>query len=111
MIGATERELRALDRFWHAHCFNCSGCRADLSGSFFSVEGQPYCENCANSKSAATTGSCFNCNRPIASGAYVSYEGRGYHNECFTCSRCRTVLDLSGFYTLNNQPVCGNCTR
>jgi len=55
------------------------------------------------------TGQCFSCSEEVESGGCTAL-GRTYHQECFRCFNCKTVID-GKFFTEEDQPFCGNCSK
>jgi hypothetical protein len=96
----------ALGKHWHKHCFTCHDCNAPLGGQFIARDGNPICQNCAN----RSLPKCHSCQRELV-GDYTNYDGKGYHNQCFRCGKCNTQLELSGFYSVGGQAVCGRCVH
>jgi len=96
----------ALGKHWHKHCFVCQQCNQQLSGQFVNSNGYPICHNC----STKSLPKCLSCNRELI-GDYTNFDGKSYHNDCFKCGRCGTKLQLSGFYNVGGQTVCGRCVK
>jgi hypothetical protein len=42
---------------------------------------------------------------------YISFEDRHWHNDCFTCQRCRTSLVGRGFLTEGSEIICPDCGK
>jgi uncharacterized CHY-type Zn-finger protein len=54
--------------------------------------------------------SCYKCSQPLT-GTYITYEGKSYHNACFTCTMCNTLMSHESFFIVNGQPACQNCAN
>jgi len=105
-------EVVALGSHYHPHCFTCADCGSELPAKFYNRDGSAICENC-NKKGGGTTSSgtkifCGKCNRAITD-TFVSYEGKSFHDDCFTCYSCRKVLPLDNFYNVERNPHCYDC--
>lgn len=106
-ILPTTRKLSALGKHWHADCFRCTGCSSLLDTTFYVKNNSPYCGNC--SQSSAIDGSsarCSDCGLDINGGStFVSYGGRSYHQNCFKCFKCKTVLNHERFYNVGGTVI------
>jgi len=94
--------------FYHAACFKCNLCGASLESSFiWNDQGKICCEPCGRksqksiSVTSATNERCGKCNKPFENGSKMLNveEGIKYHEHCFTCFVCGTVIGV-GSYTL-----------
>lgn len=112
--------IQALDQSWHQKCFVCKKCKKDFSkdDGQFMVEGQsPICLKCSK-KVNSSRGSearkkqqcCHRCKKvlPPSSTMLIALE-RFYHRECFTCCKCRSLLEGNQFVALGNDPACPEC--
>jgi len=109
-IPATTRKVMALGNSYHAQCFNCGNCGKALQGQFYNKGGKPHCEDC--SRANIVTDSCFNCKLNITPGtSFIRYEGKVYHETCFSCTSCKKVLPVNNFFNLNSQIVCESCSH
>ena len=45
----------------------------------------------------------------LIDGAYSVYDGKSYHNKCFTCSRCKKEFTERQFFRINGLPACAPC--
>eukprot|EP01060_Flectonema_neradi_P029327 TRINITY_DN4028_c0_g1_i1.p1 TRINITY_DN4028_c0_g1~~TRINITY_DN4028_c0_g1_i1.p1 ORF type:complete len:742 (+),score=148.88 TRINITY_DN4028_c0_g1_i1:82-2307(+) len=81
------------ERF-HKNCFTCGICCSILSDKFVKYNNK-YChEACVkkrrSSSSSSSSSSCNTCGKKLLGG--VSFEGKRYHDKCFTCSHCQLVI-------------------
>jgi len=106
-ISYSESNIQALGKSWHQKCFSCTKCGTQLSGTFYSKDSQPFCQSC--STQAMTAGTCISCSRTIRDSPFIRYRENMYHEDCFTCSSCKSRLDPSSFFSFNGSPVCSNC--
>jgi len=54
--------------------------------------------------------SCWKCNQGISPGqSFLNALGHTWHESCFSCRTCNTRLGTGEFYTVNNEPFCGQC--
>ena len=42
---------------------------------------------------------------------FISFEGRHWHNDCFTCSSCKTSMVGKGFITDAEDILCPDCAK
>uniref|UniRef100_A0A8C2U4T7 Leupaxin n=1 Tax=Coturnix japonica TaxID=93934 RepID=A0A8C2U4T7_COTJA len=112
--GAGLAHLKAT-AMWHWGCLNMCGLTAGLddlrclyqpydsplqdcmssftNGSFFELEGRPYCELHFHQRQGSV---CHGCGRPIT-GRCITAAGRKYHPEHFICSYCLGQLHKGTF--------------
>eukprot|EP00092_Neocalanus_flemingeri_P032822 GFUD01035698.1.p1 GENE.GFUD01035698.1~~GFUD01035698.1.p1 ORF type:complete len:398 (+),score=121.48 GFUD01035698.1:82-1194(+) len=100
------------DQPWHRECFTCSHCQQSLAGlSFTSRQDQPYCADCA---ALLFSKKCSACAKPITGMGgtrFISFEGRHWHNACFSCSSCPTSLVGKGFISDKEDVICPECAK
>lgn len=101
-------EMIAISKHYHPQCFRCSDCATVIASKFYNREGQPVCDDCMNRVEAAKRKKCDRCSNPVT-GAYVAYEGRSFHDECFKCAECLKLLPIDDFYSVNGNPSCFDC--
>uniref|UniRef100_A0A493T3Y9 Leupaxin n=1 Tax=Anas platyrhynchos platyrhynchos TaxID=8840 RepID=A0A493T3Y9_ANAPP len=90
----TDNYLSALQGVWHPECFVCADCLTGFaSGSFFELEGRPYCETHFHQRQGTV---CHGCGRPVT-GRCVTAAGRKYHPEHFICAYCLGQLHKGSF--------------
>jgi len=66
------------------------------------------CKTCYNE---ALAPKCAGCGKGLV-GKYRILDNLGeFHNECFKCSMCSSVLGDAEFYMLNGAPTCENCVN
>ncbi|XP_062350774.1 leupaxin isoform X2 [Cinclus cinclus] len=127
--------LSALQGVWHTECFVCtvSGTVTGMvdihitgvfpgpcqpsplvpqecltgfsSGSFFELEGRPYCELHFHQRQGTL---CHSCGRPIT-GRCITVVGRRYHPEHFVCSYCMRRLHKGTFSECGDKMYCQPC--
>lgn len=92
-----------------AHIIICSSCNNAVHGRRYITEpsGKILCDNCE--KNAPR---CHKCNLIIgldADSKKLSNNAQ-YHQECFSCSSCNTIINEPEFYeTPNKEPLCLKC--
>lgn len=99
--------IAALEGYWHPDCFICQeqGCGPFKQGSFFELDGLPYCEKHFLARKGAA---CAQCSQPI-NGKCVSAMGRRYHPHHFLCTFCQNTLTQGIFKEHNDKPFCHSC--
>ncbi|XP_076364659.1 paxillin-like [Tachypleus tridentatus] len=101
-----EKYISALKGQWHAQCFVCRDCGQTFEGgSFFDLDGKPYCEKHYHAKRGTL---CGGCKKPI-SGQCVSAINQKYHPEHFVCHYCQKQLTTSNFKEKQEKPYCVEC--
>ncbi|TPX34012.1 hypothetical protein SmJEL517_g03269 [Synchytrium microbalum] len=80
--------VSACDKTYHPECFTCATC-TEMLNEFFEYEGKAYCPTHIH---AAKGLLCFSCNKPLTTD-YLLASGKGFHTECFVCSKCKTSLE------------------
>ncbi|NXW89251.1 LPXN protein, partial [Alopecoenas beccarii] len=129
--AVTDNYLSALQGVWHPECFVCAvsaaGWRARGvsvsrgpaslplspqeclsgfdSGSFFELDGRPYCELHFHQRQGSL---CHGCSRPVA-GRCITAAGRRYHPEHFVCSYCLGQLQKGTFRERGDKMYCQPC--
>jgi len=110
----TGTEMTALNRTYHPECFKCKGCGVKLEGTFYAKDNFPHCYNCvsrgANNVVGGASIACVTCGGTVT-GTYVSFEGKNFHSNCFSCSRCSSIMSPDAFYSLSGQFICENCAK
>lgn len=98
--------ISALNAKWHPECFVCGECMAPFThGSFFELEGLPYCETHYHGKRGSL---CAGCQKPITSRC-ISAMGKKFHQEHFVCAFCLKQLNKGTFKEQNDKPYCHQC--
>ncbi|NWX15842.1 LPXN protein, partial [Aegotheles bennettii] len=98
--------LSALQGVWHTECFVCTECLSSFAGgSFFELEGRPYCELHFHQRQGSI---CHGCSRPVT-GRCITAVGRKYHPEHFTCAYCLGQLHKGTFREHSNKMYCQAC--
>lgn len=98
--------------------WSCSQGRASLSlsfpqecltgftgGSFFELEGRPYCELHFHQRQGNI---CHGCGRPVT-GRCITAMGRRYHPEHFVCTYCLGRLNKGTFRECGDKMYCQPC--
>ena len=101
---------------WHRQCFNCSGCKCNLTSSLddaYDEQGQLYCKPCLKKyiitentnipmtysdpkklPAAKDQENCCNiCQGAVFEAEKVAFASRVFHQGCFSCSQCKMKLD------------------
>ncbi|KAF7236012.1 Leupaxin [Varanus komodoensis] len=98
--------LSAMNAVWHPECFVCGDCFCSFdSGSFFELNGRPYCELHYHQRQGTV---CQGCGKPIV-GRCVSAMGYKFHPEHFVCAFCLTQLHNGIFQEQNGKTYCHSC--
>lgn len=98
--------LSALQGVWHAECFVCTECLTGFTGgSFFELEGRPYCELHFHQRQGTV---CQGCGRPVT-GRCITAAGRRYHPEHFVCAYCLGRLHKGTFHEHGDKMYCQPC--
>ncbi|NWT60267.1 LPXN protein, partial [Erythrocercus mccallii] len=98
--------LSALEGVWHTECFVCTECLTGFTGgSFFELEGRPYCELHFHQRQGTI---CHGCGRPVT-GRCITAAGRRYHPEHFICTYCLGRLHKGTFHECGDKMYCQPC--
>jgi len=98
--------ISAMGKQWHPECFVCRECGAPFTnGSFFELDGQPYCETHYHSLRGSL---CYGCQKPIT-GRCITAMGKKFHPDCFVCAFCLKQLNKGTFKEQNEKPYCHQC--
>ncbi|NXA63958.1 LPXN protein, partial [Mohoua ochrocephala] len=98
--------LSALEGVWHTECFVCTECLTGFSGgSFFELEGRPYCELHFHQRQGTV---CHGCGRPVT-GRCITAAGRRYHPEHFVCTYCLGRLHKGTVRECGDKMYCQPC--
>uniref|UniRef100_A0A8V1A5G5 Leupaxin n=1 Tax=Gallus gallus TaxID=9031 RepID=A0A8V1A5G5_CHICK len=102
----TDNYLSALQGVWHPECFVCADCLSSFTnGSFFELEGRPYCELHFHQRQGSV---CHGCGHPIT-GRCITAAGRKYHPEHFICAYCLSQLHKGTFRERGDKMYCQAC--
>ncbi|NXV74558.1 LPXN protein, partial [Atlantisia rogersi] len=102
----TDNYLSALQGVWHAECFVCTECLSSFDGgSFFELDGQPYCELHFHQRQGNI---CHGCGHPVT-GRCITAAERKYHPEHFICAYCLGQLQKGTFHEHGNKMYCQAC--
>lgn len=75
------------------------------SGSFFELDGRPYCELHYHQRRGTL---CHGCGQPIT-GRCISAMGHKFHPEHFVCAFCLTQLSKGIFREQDDKTYCQPC--
>ena len=98
--------VEAIDRCYHKECFKCGRCQKLIVqlNSFipYGTPLEPHHPQCVqdiiDNSSSQLPEACFQCKKSILSGAALkSALGRSYHPKCFTCYRCKKIIEDQSF--------------
>ncbi|XP_065611148.1 leupaxin isoform X3 [Cyrtonyx montezumae] len=102
----TDNYLSALQGVWHPECFVCADCLSSFTtGSFFELEGRPYCELHFHQRQGSV---CRGCGHPIT-GRCITTAGHKYHPEHFICAYCLSQLHKGTFREHGDKMYCQVC--
>jgi len=101
---------------FHKDCFTCHHCKTRLTGKFFMVDANYFCDT----HKTVGLDKCSSCGDFITDGALVTGNNK-YHPACFNCHTCHMPLDGKFFTTKdgkniceldykNSQPKCSHCS-
>uniref|UniRef100_A0A8C3RAV8 Leupaxin n=1 Tax=Cyanoderma ruficeps TaxID=181631 RepID=A0A8C3RAV8_9PASS len=98
--------LSALEAVWHTECFVCTECLSGFTGgSFFELEGRPYCELHFHQRQGTI---CHGCGHPVT-GRCITAAGRRYHPEHFVCTYCLGRLHKGTVRECGDKMYCQPC--
>eukprot|EP00300_Choanocystis_sp_HF-7_P028157 c33570_g1_i1.p2 GENE.c33570_g1_i1~~c33570_g1_i1.p2 ORF type:complete len:251 (-),score=36.64 c33570_g1_i1:58-768(-) len=98
-IGA--KVLAAGDNKYHPECFVCVACSLPFDAAYVMSEGLPYHNNNCIERGPA----CAECRRSL-SGTVSRVGSKRYHQDCFKCSVCKTLLGDTDFKTVEGALYC-----
>lgn len=109
------------DRRAHPQCFKCDCCGHAISGKYTEAEdGSFYCvdNGCVTKIYGENTNMvfhiekqqdpCWICGKELGGTYMVDEDGHKYHNECFKCIECGTLLK-DEYFQEENQFWCKEC--
>ncbi|XP_061074688.1 filamin-binding LIM protein 1 [Conger conger] len=92
-VALTDSAIEALNRTYHASCFQCRQCQTALAGKmYYNKAGIPLCEDCY----LASLEQCWACGEPIKDHV-IRALGRAYHPPCFICTTCSRPIGEERF--------------
>uniref|UniRef100_A0A8C3R837 Leupaxin n=1 Tax=Cyanoderma ruficeps TaxID=181631 RepID=A0A8C3R837_9PASS len=102
-----EKVLTALEQTWHPEHFFCAHCGkvGFTGGSFFELEGRPYCELHFHQRQGTI---CHGCGHPVT-GRCITAAGRRYHPEHFVCTYCLGRLHKGTVRECGDKMYCQPC--
>jgi len=111
IIETNAKVIHAGGMKYHDKCFTCHICKQAVSGngkSFSSYNGLFCCGNCMQSGKAEM---CEKCGQVLL-GNKTTAAGKYYHEECFKCSSCRTLIPTNAKFFVTPQThdlLCSLC--
>lgn len=104
--------VRANEASYHPDCFVCVQCKKPLSGTFFTRDGQVFCNEDFQQRFGVKCGKC----NEYVNGSYVQLNDKGYHIGCLECGECHKALDgpvrlFGGLPFHVPCLVCGTCKQ
>eukprot|EP01036_Dinobryon_divergens_P034244 gene34244-44238_t len=115
--------IEAINRYYHKECFKCEGCLKLIVqlNSFipFGTPQEPHHPECVQdiidgSYNRQPPEVCFHCKQSLLAGVLLKKAlGRSYHPKCFTCYRCKKIIDDQSFapYGSPEQPYHPQCLQ
>ncbi|KTF71414.1 hypothetical protein cypCar_00045601 [Cyprinus carpio] len=92
-VPLSEPAIEALNRTYHAACFQCRQCHAPLAAKiYYNKSGTPLCDDCYQ----ASLEPCWACGDVIKDHVIRALE-RAYHPPCFVCTTCRQPIGEQRF--------------
>ncbi|XP_076123978.1 filamin-binding LIM protein 1 [Alosa pseudoharengus] len=92
-VALSEPAIEALNRTYHATCFQCRQCHIPLAGKlYYNKAGIPLCEDCYQ----ASLEPCWACGEVIKDHVIRALE-RAYHPPCFVCTTCKQPIGEQRF--------------
>ncbi|XP_030634216.1 filamin-binding LIM protein 1 [Chanos chanos] len=92
-VALSEPAIEALNRTYHASCFQCRQCEVPLAGKiYYNKAGIPLCEDCYQ----ASLEPCWACGEVIKDHMIRALE-RAYHPPCFVCTTCNQAIGEQRF--------------
>ncbi|XP_051549206.1 filamin-binding LIM protein 1 isoform X1 [Myxocyprinus asiaticus] len=93
LVVLSEPAIDALNRTYHAACFQCRQCHTPLAAKmYYNKSGIPLCEDCYQ----ASLEPCWACGDVIKDHVIRALE-RAYHPPCFVCTTCRQPIGEQRF--------------
>ncbi|XP_058618146.1 filamin-binding LIM protein 1 isoform X2 [Onychostoma macrolepis] len=93
LVPLSEPAIEALNRTYHAVCFQCRQCHAPLAAKiYYNKSGIPLCDDCYQ----ASLEPCWACGDVIKDHVIRALE-RAYHPPCFVCTTCRQPIGEQRF--------------
>ncbi|KAM9523703.1 uncharacterized protein ACWYII_043262 isoform 2-T2 [Salvelinus alpinus] len=92
-VALSETAIEALNRTYHASCFQCRQCHIPLAGKlYYNKAGIPLCKDCYQ----ASLELCWACGEVIKDQVIHALE-RAYHPPCFICATCSQPIGEQSF--------------
>jgi len=91
--------LKMGGQVFHPDCFKCAECRVSLQGGVCVREGKHLCEKCASSGGQVkVTSTCAKCRKEMEAGSAGNVvAGDWFCQDCFTCAKCSSALNVDRF--------------
>ncbi|KAI8906703.1 hypothetical protein EDD86DRAFT_209577 [Gorgonomyces haynaldii] len=105
-LGTQDKILKLDEKLIHAQCLVCQACKTPIDNQegFKRTEKGIFHPSCLQEN----VEKCFKCQKPM-SGKYLSFEGKSYHADCFTCNQCRQTLQGQQFGKHEDKIMCAGC--
>jgi LIM domain-containing protein 2 len=100
------------NREYHEKCFQCFDCQRSLKNKMVYTDEQFFCSICIKNKNRneKIISRCFRCQKNFLSNtSYTEFDGKYYHESCFTCSSCNKSIIEKQFYPNKNRLLCEIC--
>jgi len=103
------------NREYHEKCFKCFDCQISLKNEMAytnNTNQEFFCSTCnkKRNKNTKITKRCFRCRKNFLPDThYTEFNGKYYHELCFTCSSCNKSMVNKKIYPNNNQLLCEMC--
>ena len=116
---------------WHRQCFNCSGCKCNLTSTLddaYDENGQIYCKACLkkyceneyNIKPLTYSdptklpakdpeSCCSICQGAVFEAEKIAFASRVFHQACFACHSCKMKLDSLKAESYGTKVYCTTC--
>ena len=113
---------------WHKQCFTCTGCNYSMTNTLddvFDRDNHLYCRPClkklnfigkpmtySDTKKIPAQNEedkCPKCEGAVFEAEKLLYNGRLFHQSCFSCSSCTVKLDSLNAYSISGRVHCKVC--
>ena len=100
---------------YHEKCFKCFDCQKSLKNKMVYTDktnDEFFCSKCIKNKNKNNkiSNRCIRCKKKFLSNThYTEFNGKYYHDLCFTCSSCNQSIVNKDFYPTNNHLLCEIC--
>src|ERR1700722_19317820 len=100
---------------YHEKCFKCFNCQISLKNKMVYTDKtneEFFCSICIKNqkKKNKISNRCFRCHQKFLSNTnYTQFNGKYYHELCFTCSSCNKSITNKNFHPNKNRLLCEMC--